>query len=285
MKSLLNYLFADSKTSARKSSRTLKPRRRLGLEGLEERQMMAGDMHVAYTGGGAVKIEGNYADNNVRIEALPYWPGYFGTPNLFRISGASQGGAPTTINGGSSLVVAATSFDIDMGAGNDNVTVVGTNLFPSYLNGLHIFTGTGTDYVRVESVNADSLYVLGNYTGVNDFGDKTVVVAFCNFAHSCSVETGAGSDQVTIGSTSVRDYLSINTNDGGDNVFLTRVIAGSVDVSLGKGNDLFVLGTLSANHLTCMAGEGFDTAYRSTAGGIGGTYLDSFESITFVPWA
>jgi hypothetical protein len=41
MKSLLNHLFADSKTTARKSSRPLKPRRRLGLEGLEVRDMMS----------------------------------------------------------------------------------------------------------------------------------------------------------------------------------------------------------------------------------------------------
>src|SRR3954453_14854076 len=86
--------------------------RRCSFEALENRRLLAGDVKVTLVGGN-LSVKGDAADNNIVITASG-------------VSGVA--GTSTTINGGTgsfALSAPLSKLSVDMGAGNDNLTING----------------------------------------------------------------------------------------------------------------------------------------------------------------
>src|SRR5262245_27198229 len=123
--------------------------RRLGLENLESRQLLAGDVTVSVSGGD-LTITGDGAANGVLMFQLG--------DGQYRIAGVRQVGAATRIRLGNSTAsyqtVTGVTDDvvINLQGGNDRVTVThnpGFSLYSTLPDDLTIYTGSGDDVVRL----------------------------------------------------------------------------------------------------------------------------------------
>jgi hypothetical protein len=108
--------------------------RRLSIERLESRQLMAGDVAVAVVEG-MLQVTGDAADNDVQIRMIPQtvsgtWPGA-----KYEITGASHNNTTpaTTINGQDSVIVEGvkTGANIDLGEGNNFLRISRTGNNPT----------------------------------------------------------------------------------------------------------------------------------------------------------
>jgi len=91
--------------------------RNLFLEGLESRQLLAGDI-LASVVNGQLRISGDAADNGILLRSA--------AGGGVEVVGTSTGGLATTINGGTSSFIttkALKGVSINLGGGNDSLAV------------------------------------------------------------------------------------------------------------------------------------------------------------------
>ena len=121
-----------------------KLRRRLFLEGLERRAMLAGDVFASVSGSGNLTITGDSDDNSIEITQL--------TATSFSITGLDG----TLINGESDIEVDVSgNVTIDLRNGDDTVAITGaTDL--DFDDNLTIKTGNGLDVVTLTDVTVDN---------------------------------------------------------------------------------------------------------------------------------
>jgi hypothetical protein len=191
----------------------------LGLENLESRHLMAGDVTVSVIAGD-LTIIGDGAANGIIMFQMG--------DGQYRIAGVNQGGAPTRIRMGNSTAsyqtVSGVTDDvvIDMQGGNDKVTIMhnpGYALYSTLPDDLTVRTGNGDDEVLLSllQVGDDVLVDLGSNRDKLTLRDVIVGPDDGTLGHNLDVWGQAGTDFVSMyDETIVRGDLTINTGTNGD---------------------------------------------------------------------
>ena len=180
----------------------------LGLERLEQRQMMAGDVAVTVTNGGDLIITGDQADNQLVVTSTE-------PNNQFHVKGLNG----TTINGQESVVVNNVVDDIRINLrGGDNAILLSAHNEYNYANGFEV------DDIRFNSGGGNDIIALQQVEMRGDF----------------RVATGGGDDLVMIDESEL-DQARIRTSGGNDAVLTNAsMFQGIVDWNLGSGDDTVV---------------------------------------------
>jgi len=246
--------------------------RRLGIESLESRQMLAGNVSAAVVGG-ELRLTGDGAANWVQVTELP---GADGTGRTFRVQGKPfdgnfnaagvplAGAAPTTINGGTAAVVRFAANDkvrMVLGGGNDAL-FFGTATSDSSTLGFVVNTGAGRDYVKVQrmAMNAVAAPISIN-TGVDSQLDNEVVQLIqVSSQKGMTILTGGGNDRLLLNQMSCQETTNINLGAGADTINGTSLNVNFLTVNAGTSNhrDVINVGFLVANSLSVTLGGGND---------------------------
>ncbi len=237
--------------------------RRLGLESLESRQLMA--VLVTVTDGDLVLTGDGQADQVTIIQSLQN-----GAPIPGRYFITGQNG--TTINnqtGGLFFENVTDDIRVNLSGGND-VLRIGNGVNGDFIvpDDLEINTGAGNDIVVVDTIairddatvltgaGIDSVFfkgTVGSLAGV-DGGDNDL-----------TINTGAGRDSMSLTNTFVRDDLNINAgpalDSSADVVNLNIMNVGDdTTISTGGGNDTVRIRDVGFNDdLNVNTGAGNDT--------------------------
>lgn len=254
--------------------------RRLHLESLESRRVLAGNVSATVVNG-ELRIVGDGAANWVQITELPAANGttfkIVGKPfdGVFNTAGVPTAGqAPTLVNGAASatLVVSGDKLRVSLNGGNDAISI-GSAGAATTTKGLIVDTGAGRDYVSVQKltntstaalsikttqatgtaadaeVDADTVFLSG-VTAVNSplvintggGNDRLTTNLVQAFTGTTTVNTGAGAD--VLSGTGI-DVFKLSLNMGASNdrdvATISQLEAGPTTVVLGGGNDLLNL--------------------------------------------
>ncbi|RLT15285.1 MAG: tandem-95 repeat protein [Planctomycetota bacterium] len=182
------------KLASRKSAIT---HRRLGVERLQARVLLAGDVTAAVTNGFLV-IRGDDAANELTIERI--------SGDRVQVTGATG----TTINGLTQPAVLRVrkGYDIATGGGDDKLTVIGLNAFGRYEIRMDLGIGNDTMVARnllAQRIHAgggdgnDSITVRNSRSrrgsGVGGgAGDDTLVLENLRFGNGSCIDGGTGND-------------------------------------------------------------------------------------------
>jgi hypothetical protein len=263
--------------------------RRLSLERLENRQLMAGQVLVEVVDGD-LRITGDGADNSIEVQML--------APGQYLIHGDPRGGGePTAIRFGNNVAgvqtVAGVTDDIEInlqagrdicyigniydgglvvwvpvdltirtGDGDDRVGLFGVNIGDDTL----VELGSGRDHLTVTSIYAGTrsdsldhdLIVLGGNGADETFFNDSVTVR-----DELRLEMGTDNqaDSVSLRNTTVMNDLSIQTGDGNDFVSLLQtVVLDDLSIDTGDGDDrMYLANTTVRDDLTIDAGDDNDT--------------------------
>jgi len=192
------------------------------VEHLEDRLALSGNVTVNVSGG-SLLIRGDNSSNGVMITQ---GPGSY----TYIITGFTQNGGPTTINGQASVTVGGVSenFDIQLRRGNDflflNGVVVPDELIVDAGDGNDrvllrnsfassesvIETGNGNDFLQIANTRFNNEFFADLGNGNDIFADINSV-----FADDVAVNGGSGFDRLlnlggntTLGSISVKRFES-----------------------------------------------------------------------------
>jgi hypothetical protein len=222
-----------TRTATRKKSKAESRKRKLDIEKLDSRQLMAGNVFAGLTSDGQLQITGDSNSNSVRIAQIG--------STTYRVTGLLQEGAPTTVNGqGYRDFANVKSVNANLGAGNDRIDVGNSSLYgliTSLPQGVSISTGSGADMVLVDRVATIMDVNINGGTG-ND----NIRVDRSRIGHpqdefrqgDLSILAGLGSDVVNVSNSSVVGDVYVETGLGlaTDQVLMSR---------LSVGNDLTVM--------------------------------------------
>lgn len=217
-------------------------KRQLGMESLETRDLMAGNV-IARVVDGNLVVRGDAQSNYVVITPT-------GTANRFKVEGIG-----CTINNESSVLLGVSKdFSIKLGDGNDRLKL-GTNTDLMLLPGaLKIAMGTGEDIVAGDRIRGtDAAFSLG----LTDEADAdSITLNRSVFTGTAAFQMGDGDDKVTLNNFAARTYLKIDAGDGGDDLKLTDSSAGRVNIAGGAGNDdLLFAGTITFTDKVSITGS------------------------------
>jgi hypothetical protein len=217
--------------------------RRLTLETLEDRSLMAGNVTASMAGSKLV-IQGDGEANHVVLS-------FDRATQRFRVSGQATAVGPTTINGNvapSAGFARVRQISINLGGGDDT---------------LEILNPAATDvviaqYFSINTGGGDDTVIFGRVG--NAPGGAVPLVSKVRTGAGINVQTGDGDDQIQIANLEVGGALLIGTGAGDDAVlfvneftpvdsptklFPTRV-RNQVSVHLGDGDDELSLRNLIA---------------------------------------
>ncbi len=184
----------QKKLASRKSAIT---NRRLGVERLQARVLLAGDVTAAVTNGFLV-IRGDDAANELTIERI--------SGDRVQVTGATG----TTINGLTQPAVLRVrkGYDIATGGGDDKLTVIGLNAFGRYE--IRMDLGIGNDTLVARNLLAQRIHAGGGDgndsitvrnsrsrrgSGVGGgAGDDTLVLENLRFGNGSCIDGGTGND-------------------------------------------------------------------------------------------
>jgi len=236
-----------------KKHRTTKfQRRRLFLEGLESRAMLAGNVTAAVNGN-TLFVTGDNGDNNVVIQQTG--------ADRFTVVGVS--GSATTVNGKAEGIVftgnSVRNFEIDLRGGNDtlgisndsaylddlsaelaagggaSVTASATTSSALTLRGYaNIHGGSGDDAIAVNLVATGAIFVDGNTGSDAVVTEGTTAASLLVITDTANLSTDT-SDYVRIRNVNVRGSLIVNTFSGDDVALLTDDTASFILADVGLG--------------------------------------------------
>jgi hypothetical protein len=272
--------------------------------------VMLSVVEVQVTGGDLV-LTGNSAPNEVVIQQT--------NSGGLRVDGWSGPGQPTYLRYNNrlyqSLTMSGVTDDvrIDLNAGNDAVWFGSSYQHSAVPDDLNIYTDDGVDVVALANISMDDLLIdTGNqddfvYTNsitvgppvlsasdaiINTGnGSDDVTMAYCEVGRDVTINTGAdgGHDEVTLLGLIVRDDLSIATNAGMDQVSVdASTIQDVLSINTGADADDVYLLLTAVDELFETLGSGDDrlhlermTARRATLYGGTGTVdeLDLVDNV------
>lgn len=237
-------------------------KRRLFIEGLERRELLAGNVLVEVTSG-LLKVTGDAADNHVAI--------FQQTDGRFTVTGLDG----EVISGPTSNIIAR-NISVNLGAGDDSVVIaaepvdVEADLLPaSVLGSTTVNGGDGSDIITVS--------VIGRQAG-------TLVLP----ALAISIDGGApaaGSESLQIDevliTNSAAGIVTVKSGVGDDLIDLTNVLALTLNVESGPTslpNGFTDIDLVSATNLTALTamvnlGQNSSGNFLSIDTGIFGTLL------------
>ncbi len=223
--------------------------RQLGMESLENRNLMAGNVTVRVTDGN-MTMTGDNAANAVTLTQV-------GT-NRYRI----QGSAGTTINRQAGVTVTFTKdVGINLRGGNDRL-IIGKSggLLTRFKANLSINMAAGRDFLTLFRVVAKD--------GVTSMGSESqnerdiVNVRRTKFTGAAILRTGGGDDRISLLQSQALRTLRAETGSGNDEAIISNSTAGNVFLRCGAGDDTaFFSGRLKLNgDVFADGGAGTDTA-------------------------
>jgi hypothetical protein len=264
-------------------------KRRLGLEQLETRQLLAGNVTVQYIDF-ELKITGDNATNAIQVFAIP---GNDGSGNTIRVVGRSfdgnfhPNGSPiytgeaTTINraaGPFNFIVPSRKISITTRSGNDAVVFGRPQpLIETVASGLSINTGAGSDYLSVQNARDENLNptvfkmtsASGSGADLENEADRVYIDGF-HAQRSLRLTTGGGNDIVSMNNFGVTNGLTvINTGLGLDRLTLSQMNFDRLQVDTGGSSitnrennsdrDVAIISKLYGNSAEVFLGGGNDT--------------------------
>ena len=228
----------------------------LGLEKLEERKMLAGDVSLEFDGGD-VEIRGdNNTDQAIIIEA---------DGNGFLVSGFE-----TTINGQASVLIGEISgnLEINLKSGNNGLilSASGENSF-SVQGDIEIDTGRDKDIIILDILNVGGELDINTRGGDDAISMKSSVVG-----GDFDLRTGSGDDVFMVFGDnnlfgrSSRDDFDIRTGSGVDGVIVSRsIVNAEANIRSGGGEDRISLFESTFNDEIDVSGGGRNDTYLEDA--------------------
>lgn len=219
-------------------------KRRLEVEKLDSRQLMAGNVFAELTSDGQLQISGDAHSNYVRVAQIG--------STTYRVTGLPQAGLPTTVNGQNSRdFLNVQSVNVLLGAGNDRIDIGNSNVYgrTTFLSqGISIATGTGADTVHIDRVATTTDVEIQTESG-NDIirVDRSHIGnALGEFRQGdLRVSAGFGSDSVNVSNSVVAGELYVETGLGlaTDQVHLAGLTVGRDAVVIADEPDAFRIDT------------------------------------------
>lgn len=218
--------------------------RRLGLECLESRRLLAGEVLVHVSTGDLI-VRGDDESNQLDITQLP--------DGRFRVTALADTTLKTKTEAGLDMVTVDGVTDdvmIEMKAGGNTVTVHNATV-PDELK----MTGTtGADDFRISEV------VAGKATVSTSRGANAVYISASRIGRDLSVRGGSDDDRVEIVDLQVDGKATIDTSSGGGIVGLQDVSIGTdLNVKSSSGGDVVGLKTVQVGrNLSIKTSSGDD---------------------------
>lgn len=196
--------------------------RKLNMETMEPRQMMAGDVMATVTGGTLYLNEASGQagrDNSVLVSQI--------APGKIRVTGnaTTTDGTLSKINGAASQDFNVTGGLVVKFGGGSDLVVFDAGAPPK-------FTNVDID-TAAPPIVAQPLVVNGGVLAPTD--QDNVILWGANITGNLTVNTGADADWVYVANASIGGNVSVNTGSGADTFELKNtvgIIGGSVDVQL-----------------------------------------------------
>lgn len=265
------------------STRTKHSKTKLGVEKLENRELLAGNV-LATVSSNTLFITGDANANSVDVTSR------YG---VVYVSGQNTGGlrGDTLINGRNEVSIGnfRGNIQVRLGGGNDSFQLY--NVADRDFRNIDVNMGSGVD----EHVNLAFARFLGN-VDINSNGSQRnrVSLAFGSVAGDANIETGSGNDWVAV-SSSVGKNLTINTNGnyltgydivniGPGGGIAPLKIGGRLTLNTGDGNDQVNLDQLEVDSLFASLGAGDDSfsantiKVKRTVSVDGGTSFDRYHT-------
>jgi len=244
------------------SARTKNFETRLGVERLENRELMAGNV-FATVSNNTLYITGDSNANSVEVGSLS---------GVVFVSGTDN----TLINGRTQIPIGnfRGNIEVKLGGGNDRFQLSGVE--DRVFRKVDVNMGSG-DW---ESVNLAFAHFSGS-VNINSLGrlGNSVTVGNGSVAGDLKIETGLGNDWVALSST-VGGNLTLNTNGGHDQVNVGPTVGGGdiqrlriggrLMVDTGDGRDQVNLDRLNVDTLFANLGSDDDT-FQATSVSVKGT--------------
>jgi hypothetical protein len=247
----------------------------LGIESLESRTMMAGDVTAALAGGDLV-LNGDNDSNEVVIRAT-------NQVGQFVIEGLNG----TTINGQASATISGVNDDFRINLRNGNNALLltaervdGNQSLFQINDDVQIRTGNGNDVVVFDNVR-----VIGNTSLNTGDGDDTAVFFESRLAGDLRGNMGNGDDFIGLDSSRVDGRVRTNLGSGND-YFITfdSNLNDRVDANMGSGDDLMgLVNTTFEDDLRVNGSNGLDRVLHENTDVNGDADLRSIEVEAEVP--
>lgn len=240
-----------TKSATRQQSRTrANSDRSLDYQGLESRNLLAGDV-MAFLSGGQLVIQGDAAANQVTVRGLEGGGVEVEGTNGTRING----GAKFTVRRANMMPAGLTAH---LGAGNDTLLVENFRTSGSML----IFGDRGADAIGLYRVQVRHDVLIDGGAG-NDF----VAVDESTISRNLFVISGGGSDTLGIDKSRVNRDTTIITGGGHDRLTVRdSAHRGPVFMATGAGNDFVAVeGTRISANARLRTGLGDDEVFTSTS--------------------
>jgi hypothetical protein len=234
--------------------------RRLGLESLESRQLLAGNVFVTVDGGDLI-VTGDARANEIQIlQALQNGEPI---PGQYVITGLNN----TTINNqpADRFTDVTDDFIIKLNGGND-ILAMGNGTTADFVipDDLEIDTAEGNDVLRLDRIDVGDDATINTGNGADSLS-MALRVGFLprdNGDNSLFINTGARSDNVLLRNTFVRADLSINTGPDqyADTVdMLMMNIGDDTTLNTGGGDDTVRMSDVGVNDdFILLTGAGSD---------------------------
>jgi hypothetical protein len=213
----------------------MKNSRKIGVESLERRQLMAGDIFAALEGS-FLRVEGDNLDNQIAMTRTA-------TGDIVI---AGQNG--TLVNGLPSVrfpAVQLNALELRMADGNDTVALRGLQV----ANDLFADLGAGNDRLTAPATAATT--VNGNMTVLGSEGNDIVQLAGLTVREDMFLDGGLGSINASIQNSSIDKVMSIIGDEADDVVSLAGTRVGlDLLVETKGGSDRVTLTDLNALHVS-----------------------------------
>lgn len=228
-------------------------RPRLGIERLEPRLPLAGDVTVALTDG-TLTIMGDVQGNQIwvtqRGDMTVVSPSPWEMNGATRIRFGASVGMPRVQFAGVHAVV------VDLRGGNDALVMGSLESDRLDFRALTVNLGAGDDSMLAQNMIVDEAVTVRAGAGAD-----SVTVALTTTAGKLDVGTGVGDDRVSLDTVSGPGSVLLDTGDGNDHVNVRGGVPGpqSLAVNLGNGqNDAAFINVSISGPMTVTGGTGTD---------------------------
>jgi hypothetical protein len=247
--------------------------RRIAVERLESRAMLAGNVSAFVDGGGNLIVRGNNGDNGVLISQVD--------DGEYAVIGFDFGSGATNINGSANGAVVLTGVtgdvNVDLRGGNDALAIgnVAEDLALLAENcgfgiGIGSGSGSGSEAALVEPVEGRFFVPRNLIVNTGDGNDGVAITADVN--GFVLINAGNGNDGVAFGNlafaesdVNIDSSLTILTGNGNDIACASLVtLRGLLNIQTGNGNDVVTAFEFDAGHVLAITGGGNDVVTITT---------------------
>ncbi len=222
---------------------------RLGVEALEDRRLLAGNITATFFGGNLV-LRGDASDNAVTISQT--------APNTVSVLGKTNSGSATTINGLAGPITftgVLNSVDADLKAGNDQFLLGNNSTDVNALNNEILFGSVGT-FSGLAS--ARTVVKFGVVARMGDGIDSVVI--FADVGGDIFVDGGANNDGFGVQGSIVRGSVTFEGGTGDNPSLLVRntIVSNQININGGQGANRANVSSSTAQNVNFHGNEGAD---------------------------